>query len=89
MNQLQLTLPESINKNHTPRLITIFFRIPNSVYLLIVHSRCRRSLLHLITIKNTHATLDRVPLDEGSACLRKLYVATHNTNSRQTFMPSA
>jgi len=45
--------------------------------------------LHLITIKDTHTTFDTAPLDEGSACLRKFYVATHNTNNRQTSMPSA
>jgi hypothetical protein len=36
-----------------------------------------------------HTTLGRIPLDEGSACRRDLYLTTHNTLKRQTSMPSA
>ena len=36
-----------------------------------------------------HTTLDRTPLDEGSARRRYLYLTTHNTNKRQTSMPPA
>ena len=32
-------------------------------------------------------TVDRAPLDEGSARRRDLYFTTHNTHSRQTSMP--
>jgi hypothetical protein len=42
-------------------------------------------LLHLITFR--HTTLGRIPLDEGSASLRDLYLTTQH--SRQTFMPPA
>jgi hypothetical protein len=35
-----------------------------------------------------HTTLGRTPLDEWSAGRRDLYLTTHNTHNRQTFMPS-
>jgi hypothetical protein len=34
-----------------------------------------------------HTTLDRTPLDEGSARRRDLYLTTHNIHKRQTSMP--
>jgi hypothetical protein len=34
-----------------------------------------------------HTTVCRTPLDEGSARRRNLYLTTHNTRNRQTFMP--
>jgi len=34
-----------------------------------------------------HATLGRPPLDEGSARRRDIYLTTHNTHKRQTFVP--
>ena len=34
-----------------------------------------------------HATLGRTPLDEWSAPRRDLYLKTHNTHKRQTYMP--
>jgi len=37
-------------------------------------------LLHLITF-------DRTPLDEESAQRRELYLTTHNTHNRQTYVP--
>jgi hypothetical protein len=36
-----------------------------------------------------HKTLDRTLVDEWPACRRNLYLATHNTHKRQTFMPPA
>jgi hypothetical protein len=36
-----------------------------------------------------HTTLGGTPLDEWSARHRDLYLTTHNTNNRQTFIPSA
>jgi hypothetical protein len=35
-----------------------------------------------------HTTLGRTPLDEGPARRRDLYLTTHDTHQRQTFMPS-
>ena len=32
-------------------------------------------------------TVSRTPLDEWSVCHRYLYLTTHNTHNRQTFMP--
>jgi hypothetical protein len=34
-----------------------------------------------------HTTVGRTPLDEGSARHRDLYLTTHNTHNRQTYMP--
>jgi hypothetical protein len=34
-----------------------------------------------------HTTLDTTPLDEWSARRRDLYLTTHNTHNRQTYMP--
>jgi len=44
--------------------------------------------MHLITLNVTQA-LGRTPLVEGSACRRKLYLATHNIEKRRTSMPLA
>jgi hypothetical protein len=35
-----------------------------------------------------HTKFGRIPLDEGPARRRDLYVTTHNTHSRQTSMPT-
>jgi hypothetical protein len=64
-----------------PSLFSFFlslFLIPTSVYLLIVDV-----LLHLIT--TTHL-LGRAPVGEGSARCRDLYLTTHNSQNKQTFM---
>ena len=37
----------------------------------------------------THTTLGRAPLDEGSARRRDLYLTTHNSHKRQASMPPA
>jgi hypothetical protein len=34
-----------------------------------------------------HTTVGRTPLDEGPASRRDLYLTTHNTHNRQTYMP--
>jgi len=39
------------------------------------------------THSNTH-TLDRSPLDGGSALRREFYLTTHNTHKRQASMPA-
>ena len=51
-------------------------------------------LLHLVTLAGTHThthihtyTLGRTPLDERSARRRDHYLATHNTQKRQTSVP--
>ena len=38
------------------------------------------------TITLRHTTLGRTPLDEGSARRRDLYVTTHNTYDKETYM---
>jgi len=42
---------------------------------------------HGFTITLRHTTLGRTRLDEWSAQHRDLYVTTHNTHMRETFMP--
>ena len=42
--------------------------------------------MHLITHVDTHTTLGRTPLDEGSARLRGLHLTIHDTHKRQTSM---
>jgi hypothetical protein len=51
-----------------------FARSPSLFYLL-VHSRCRGFLFSLDHIQ-THTTLGRTPLDEGSARRRDFYLTT-------------
>ena len=41
------------------------------------------------TIKLRNTALGRSPLDERSVSRRNLYLTTHNTHSRQIFMPPA
>ena len=64
------------------RFVSFFLSLASSTY------SCRRKglLLHLITLKDTHThthTLGRIPLDEGSARRRDLYLTTHNTEHSQ------
>jgi hypothetical protein len=63
----------------------VSFRNPSLVYLL-VHSRCRRFLFSLDHTQ-THTTVGRTPLEEGSASRRDLYLTTHTLCKRQTSMP--
>ena len=44
--------------------------------------------MHLITLFRKN-TLGKTPLDEGSARRKDLYLTTHNTHNRQTFVPAA
>jgi hypothetical protein len=66
--------------------IVLFFPAalrPNSGQdLLIVEVSARNSLIG-------HTTVGRTPLDERPASRRDLNLTTHNTNNRQTFIPSA
>jgi hypothetical protein len=54
--------------------------------LLPVHSRCRGFLFSLDHTQ-THTTVGRTPLDEGSARRRDLYLTTQTLYKRQTSMP--
>jgi hypothetical protein len=58
----------------------------NSFPLLPTHTRCRGCLFSLDHTQ-THTTVSRTPLDEGSARRRDLYLTIYNTHKRQTFMP--
>jgi len=66
------------------------------LYFLVWHlvpTHCRCAAFCCIwsvndTYTHTH-TLSRIPLDEGSACRRKLYRAKHNVQNRETAMPTA
>ena len=51
------------------------------------NSGLRRRILE-VWWSQRHTTLGRTPLDEGSARRRDIYLTTHNTLKRQTFMPS-
>jgi hypothetical protein len=69
--------------NKTEELVS--FR---SLYLfyLLVHSRCRGCLFSLDHTQ-THNTVDRAPLDAGSARRRDLYLTTQTLYKRQTSIP--
>jgi len=66
---------------------SLFLSLTSCAYSLSVCS----VLLHLISQWHTHTThtLNRIPLDEGSVCRRKLYRAKPNVQNRQTVMPTA
>jgi hypothetical protein len=61
------------------------FRSPSLLYLL-VHSRCRGCLLSLDHTQ-THTTVVRTPLDEGSARRRDLYLTTRTLYKRKKIHP--
>jgi hypothetical protein len=64
----------------------IFFSMARQPYMglgLLVSSRFHHQT-HL-----RHTTVGRTPLDEGPARRRDLYLTTHNTHKRSTFMPPA
>jgi hypothetical protein len=72
------------------------FLLPLLVWpLVLFHFRCRRLLLNLITLSDTHThthshTLSRTPLGEGPAYRRDhLSLTTHNIHNRTTSMPPA
>jgi hypothetical protein len=65
----------SIGLSHAvPSVFIVSFRSP-SLFYLPVHSRCRGFLFSLHQTQ-THTTVGRIPLDEGSARLRDLYLTT-------------
>jgi hypothetical protein len=64
----------------------ISFRSPSLFYLL-VHSRCQGCLFSLDHTQDTHTTVGRTPLDEGSANRRDLYLTKQTLYKRQTSMP--
>jgi hypothetical protein len=65
----------------------VSLRSPSLFYLL-VHSRCRGCLFSLDHTQ-THITVGRTPLDEGSARCRDLYLTTQPLYKRQTSIPPA
>jgi hypothetical protein len=76
--------------HNSPPPVPILSHINPIWPLLPIHCRCRRLLLQLITLNDTHThTLGRTPLDEGPARRRDLYLKTHNIQTRQTSMPPA
>jgi hypothetical protein len=64
--------------------IKLSFRSPSLFYLL-VHNRCRGFLFSLDHTQ-THTTVGRTPLDEGSARRRDLYLTTQTLYKRKTSM---
>jgi hypothetical protein len=54
----------------------------SSTFFQPTHCGCKGILLHLITL-NGMFTLGRIPLDEGWASRRDLYLTTHNTHKRR------
>jgi hypothetical protein len=72
--------------NHGEHYETLCVPPPHGATALSVprHRQCRR-----FTITQTHTTLGRTPLEEGSARRRDLYLTTHNTHKRQTSMHPA
>jgi len=68
--------------------VTIFFLILTSLNVLVVGvAGYFYASSHLVT--HTHKQTCRTPLGEESACLRDLYLTTHNTHKRQTSMNMA
>jgi hypothetical protein len=57
-----------------------------SLFYLPVHSRCQCCLFWLDHIQ-THTTVGRTPLDEGSARRRDLYLTTQTLYKTKTSMP--
>jgi hypothetical protein len=53
-------------------------------------TRARATLLpRFLDHTQWHTTVGMTPLGEGSASRRDIYLTTHNTHNRQTFMPLA
>jgi hypothetical protein len=67
------------------RSIKRSFRNPSLFYLL-VHIRCRGCLFSLDHTQ-THTTVGRTPLDEGSARRRDLYLTTQTLYKTNTHAP--
>jgi hypothetical protein len=60
--------------------------VSQSFPLLPTHSRCRGCLFSL-DHNQTHTTVGRTPLDEGSARRRDLYLTTQTLYKKQTSIP--
>jgi hypothetical protein len=58
------------------------FLLSPSLFYLLVHSRCRGCLFSLDNTQ-THTTVGRTPLDEGSAPRRDLYLTTQTLYKRK------
>jgi hypothetical protein len=74
-------ISSSINSIKISVRLKVPFRSPSLFYLL-VHSRCRGCLFALVH-NQTHTTVGRTPLDEGSARRRDLYLTTETLYKRQ------
>jgi hypothetical protein len=70
---------------HSFTNLSFFFLSPTSFYL----TRLGVEGYYSFDFTQWHNTVGRTPLDEGSARRRDLYLTTHSTYNRQTFMPSA
>ena len=75
--------------------ISIFISLLSAWNLLLIHCRCRVSLMPLITLHDsppTHTHTHHIgitPLDRGSVRRRDLYLTKHNTRNKQTSMHAA
>jgi hypothetical protein len=74
------------------KLGNLFVSVKKEMFSFVVltssttHSRCRGCLFSLDHTQ-THTTVGRTPLDEGSARRRDLYLTTQTLNKRKTSMP--
>ena len=76
------------------QLITTIFiiKIHITLFFLCLNSPMRArasSFLRFLRVYHIqwHTTVDRIPLDEGSARRRDVYLTIHDTHKRQTSMP--
>jgi hypothetical protein len=85
---------------HLPELFWLLTSVPSYIYLfchlssyffygVTALSGPKPPRYRGFTITHRHSTLSRTPLDEWSVRRRELYLTTHNTHNRQTFMPLA
>jgi len=78
-----LRIPPNCHHSHF-----LSFFLSFSDLFLPTHCRYRALLLHLIILDDTH-TLGRASLYEWLARRGDLYLTTHNTHNRRTYMPLA
>jgi hypothetical protein len=71
------------------RLINTTMIYEVCLFVLAQRPHCVRafSLTRFLDHTQRRTTVGRTPLDEWSAYRRDLYLTTHNTHNRQTFMP--
>ena len=93
-----MVISNAAHTSQKKKCIFLFLESFLSYYKLFLptHCRCRGLRLHLITICDTHThththtyTHRRTPLEKVSTHRRALFLRTHNTRKRHTFMPSA